>query len=153
MQDPNLVYQWDASKKMSNCVFAIVKITYNQNANLTGLQGTKFRITNGRSDPGECFLDYLTSTTYGAALPPESIDTDSLTELTAYSSELMTFTTYTGLTQNIERFNFDGIIDTNQTIMNNLQLMASCCDCLSTTKFLAFGALLFKSQRMPLQWI
>lgn len=130
MQDPNLVYQWDASKKMSNCVFAIVKITYNQNANLTGLQSTKFRITNVRSDPGECFLDYLTSTTYGAALPPESIDTDSLTELTAYSSELMTFTTYTGLTQNIERFNFDGIIDTNQTIMNNLQLMASCCDCL-----------------------
>lgn len=35
MQDPNLVYQWDASKKMSNCAFAIVKITYNQNANLT----------------------------------------------------------------------------------------------------------------------
>ena len=130
MQDPNLVYQWDASKKMSNCVFAIVKITYNQNANLTGLQSTKFRITNTRSEPGQCFEDYLTSTTYGAALPLESIDTDSLTELNVYSAERILFTTYTGLTQEIERFNFDGIIDTNQTIMNNLQLMASCCDCL-----------------------
>ena len=130
MQDPNLVYQWDASKKMSNCVFAIVKITYNQNANLTGLQATKFRITNSQSNPGLCFQDYLTSTTYGAAIPLESIDTASFAELDVYSSEYILFTTYTGITQGIERFNFDGVIDTNQTIMNNLQIMASCCDCL-----------------------
>lgn len=130
MQDPNLVYKWDATKLMSNCAFAIIKITYNQNANLTGIQPTKFQLTNSRNSPGQCFLDYMTSTTYGAAIPIESIDTSSLTVLDFYSSQLMTYTLYSGGTSTQTRFRFDGTIDTNQTIMNNLQLMASCCDCL-----------------------
>ena len=130
MQDPALVYQWDASKLMTNCAFAIVKITYNQNASLTGLQPTKFQLTNSRSSPGDCFLDYLTSTTYGAAIPLAGVDTASLDALDVYSSELMAYTPYSGGTSVQTRFRFDGVIDTNQTIMNNLQIMASCCDCL-----------------------
>lgn len=130
MQDSDLVYQWDASKLMTDCAFAIVKITYNQNANLTGLQPTKFQLTNSRSSPGDCFLDYLTSTTYGAAIPLTGVDTASLTALDVYSSELMTYTPYSGGSATQTRFRFDGVIDTNQTIMNNLQIMASCCDCL-----------------------
>lgn len=130
MQDTNLVYQWDATKLMSNCAFAIIKITYNQNANLTGLQPTKFQLTNSRNSPGQCFLDYMTSTVYGAAIPIASVDTASLTLLDAYSSQLMTYTLYSGGTSTQTRFRFDGTIDTQQTIMNNLQLMASCCDCL-----------------------
>ena len=130
MQDPALVYQWDASKLMTDCAFAIVKITYNQNANLTGLQPTKFQLTNSRNSPGDCFLDYLTSTTYGAAIPLTGVDTASLTALDVYSSGLMVYTPYSGGTSVQTRFRFDGVIDTNQTIMNNLQIMASCCDCL-----------------------
>jgi hypothetical protein len=130
MQDSALVYQWDASKLMTDCAFAIVKITYNQNASLTGLQPTKFQLTNSRNSPGSCFLDYLTSTTYGAAIPLTGVDTDSLAALDVYSSELMNYTPYTGGSATQTRFRFDGVIDTNQTIMNNLQLMASCCDCL-----------------------
>jgi hypothetical protein len=105
-------------------------ITYNQNANLTGIQKTTFQLTNSRSAPGDCFLDYLTSTTYGAALPLASIDTASLTALNAYCNGSMTYTTYSGATSTQTRFRFDGVLDTNQVIMNNLQLMASCCDCL-----------------------
>lgn len=130
MQDSALVYQWDASKLMTNCAFAIVKITYNQNANLTGLQPTKFQLTNSRKSPGQCFFDYLTSTTYGAAIPSTGVDTASLDALDVYSNELMYYTPYTGGSATQKRFEFDGVIDTNQTIMNNLQLMASCCDCL-----------------------
>lgn len=130
MQDPALVYQWDASKLMTDCAFAIVKITYNQNASLTGLQPTKFQVTNSRNSPGDCFLDYLTSTTYGAAIPLAGVDTASLDALDVYSSELMAYTPYSGGTSVQTRFRFDGVIDTNQTIMNNLQIMASCCDCL-----------------------
>jgi hypothetical protein len=107
-----------------------VKITYNQNASLTGLQPTKFQLTNSRSAPGACFQDYLTSTTYGAAIPIASVDTASLAALDAYSGELMTYTPYSGGSATQTRFKFDGTIDTNQSIMNNLQLMASCCDCL-----------------------
>ena len=130
MQDPALVYQWDASKLMTNCAFAIVKITYNQNASLTGLQPTKFQLTNSRNSPGQCFLDYLTSTTYGAAIPLAGVDTTSLTALDVYSSQTMIYTPYSGGSAIQTRFRFDGVIDASQTIMNNLQIMASCCDCL-----------------------
>lgn len=130
MQNADLVYQWNSSKLMTNCAFAIVQITYNQNANLTGIQQTKFQLTNSRNAPGQCFLDYLTSTTYGAAIPLASIDTATLTALDVYSSQLMTYTPYTGGSATQTRFRFDGVLDTNQVIMNNLQIMASCCDCL-----------------------
>ena len=130
MQDGGCSYTWDNTKLMSNCAFAIVKVIYNQNANLTGIQQTKFQLTNSRSAPGACLLDYLTSTTYGAAIPLASVDTASLTALDVYSNGTMTYTPYTGGSSTITRFRFDGVVDTNQTIMNNMQLMASCCDCL-----------------------
>jgi hypothetical protein len=130
LDDAALVYQWDATKLMTNCAFAIIKITYNQNAGLTGLQPTKFQLTNSRSAPGACFLDYLTSTTYGAAIPVTSVDTASLTALDVYCNQLMTYTPYSGGSATQTRFRFDGTLDANQTIMNNLQIMASCCDCL-----------------------
>lgn len=130
LDDAALVYQWDATKLMTNCAFAIIKITYNQNAGLTGLQPTKFQLTNSRSAPGACFLDYLTSTTYGAAIPVDSVDTASLTALDVYCNQLMTYTPYSGGSATQTRFRFDGTLDANQTIMNNLQIMASCCDCL-----------------------
>ena len=130
MQDSNLVYQWDSTKLMNNCVFAIIKITYNADANLTGLQQTKFQITNSRNNPGDCMLDYLSSTRYGAAIPLASINTASLTELNAYCSGAFAYILPSGITAYQARFQFDGTLDTNQTIMNNLQLMASCCDCL-----------------------
>jgi hypothetical protein len=130
MQNSNLIYQWDSTKLMTNCAFAILQMTYNQDANLTGLQQTKFQLTNSRTAPGDCFLDYLTSTTYGAAIPLASVDTASLDELNVYCNGLMTYTTYDGATSTQTRFKFDGMLDANQNIMNNLQIMASCCDCL-----------------------
>lgn len=130
MQDPDLVYQWDGNKLMSNCAFAIIKITYSQTANLTGLQQTKFQLTNSRYKPGDCLLDYLTSDRYGAAIPVASINTTSLTALNTYCDQSFTYTTYSGGTTTQTRFRFDGTIDTVQAVMSNLQLMAACCDCL-----------------------
>lgn len=130
MQDTNLTYQWDNTKEMSNCAFAILKITYSQDANLTGIQQTKFQLTNSRTNPGACFLDYLTSTRYGAAIDVADVDTASLTALDVYCTQNFSFYTYTGSLALQQRFKFDGVLDTNQTIMNNLQLMANSCDCL-----------------------
>jgi hypothetical protein len=130
MQDPSLTYQWDSSKLMSNCAFAIVKITYNAEANLTGIQQTKFKLTNSRFAPGDCFLDYLTSTRYGAAVPVAGVDTGSLAALNTYSAGAYTYTPAGGGTATQARFTFNGVIDTNQSIMSNLQAMAACCDCL-----------------------
>ena len=130
MSNPSLTYQWDASKLMSNCAFVILKLTYSQDANITGLQQTKFQVINPRSNPGDCFLDYFRSTRYGAALALANVDTTSLTALNAYCSQVINFTPYTGGTNSITRFRFDGVLLTDQPIMSNIQMMANCCDCL-----------------------
>jgi hypothetical protein len=130
MSNPNLIYQWDETKLMSNTVFAIVHITYNQPANVVGLVQTKFQVNNNLSATGNCIYDYLLNTRYGGAIPLTQIDTTSLNALTAYSEELITYTLYSGGTSTQKRFTFNGVIDTNRTIMQNLQDMASCCDCL-----------------------
>jgi len=67
MSNPNLSYQWDATKLMSNCAFVIIKLTYSSDANITGMQQTKFQVINPRANPGDCFLDYFRSTRYGAS--------------------------------------------------------------------------------------
>jgi len=130
MQDPNLVYQWDNTKLMTNCAFAIIKLNYSQTANIRGIEQTRFQITNSRTNTGECFFDYLINTRYGAALPSNQIDTASLNELTSYSNELINFTDSSGNPATQPRFRFNGTIDTNRNILDNLQDMASCCDCL-----------------------
>jgi hypothetical protein len=130
MQASGLVYQWDSTKLMSNTAFAIIQLTYSASANVTGLQQTRFQITNSRYKPGDCFSDFLLSERYGAALNSSQINTTSLTALNTYSDQTMTYTPYTGGSATQTRFRFDGIVDTNQTIMSNMQAMAACCDCL-----------------------
>jgi hypothetical protein len=130
MTSAGLTYQWDANKNMSNCVFAIVKLVYNQNANITGFQQLRFQLTNSRKVPGDCFYDYLQSSRYGAAIPPANIDSTSLAALNTYSNGTIYYTTSGGVGLSMNRFEFDGLLDTNQPIMTNLQLMANSCDCL-----------------------
>jgi hypothetical protein len=130
MSNPYLVYQWDASKSMTHTVFAIIHITYNADASLTGIQQTKFQITNNLTNTGAVIYDYLLNTRYGGAIPANQIDTTSLNALTAYSNENFTYTPYTGGSTTQPRFKFNGAVVTNRTIMQNLQDMASCCDCL-----------------------
>ena len=130
MQTGGLTYQWNSAKAMTNTAFAIVEIVYNPSANLTGLQPTKFEVTNSRYAPGDCFYDYLTNDVYGAAIPANQIDTASLTALNTYSAGSFAYTNSSGGSATQARFRFDGVLDTSQSIMSNLQSMASCCDCL-----------------------
>jgi hypothetical protein len=130
MQTSGLVYTWDSTKLMSNVAFAIIELTYNSEANITGIQQTKFQITNSRYKPGDCFSDYWQSARYGAGLSLSEINTTSLAALNAYCDETFTYTPYSGGSATQTRFRFDGVLDTNNTIMTNMQSMASCCDCL-----------------------
>jgi len=130
MQSAGLIYTWDSTKLMSNCAFAIVHLKYNQDRALTGLNQTRFQITNARKAPGDCFLDYLSSERYGAAIPLANINTTSLTALNTYSNASFTYTPYTGGSSTQPRFEFNGSLDTNLKIMQNIQSMADCCDCL-----------------------
>lgn len=130
MNTAGLVYTWNGDKQMTNCAFAIVHLKYSQSRNLTSLNQTRFQLTNSRKAPGDCFLDYLTSTRYGAAIPIAQVDTTSLDELNVYSVDPINYTTYTGGASTMPRFQFNGTLDTNQKIMQNLQSMADSCDCL-----------------------
>ncbi len=130
MQTAGLVYQWDSTKLMTNCAFAIVHLSYNNDAGTTGLQQTKFEVTNSRTKPGDCFLDYLTNEVYGAAVPLSQIDTASFTALNTYCDQSFAYTDADGNPQTQPRFRFDGQLSTARTVMQNLQDMQNCCDCL-----------------------
>lgn len=130
MNSAGLVYTWNTAKLMSNVAFAIVEITYSVSANLTGIQQTRFQLTNSRYKPGDCISDYLINDRYGAAIPSANIDSTSLTALNTYCDGSLTYTTYSGGTSTLTRFRFDGVVQTDATIMSNLQIMAACCDCL-----------------------
>ena len=130
MSASNLVYKWNNTKLMSNTAFAIVHLKYNADKALTGLNQTRFQIINSRKAPGDCFLDYLSSERYGAAIPLANINTASLTALNTYSNASFTYTPYTGGTSTQPRFEFNGTLDTNLKIMQNIQAMSDCCDCL-----------------------
>jgi hypothetical protein len=130
MQNSSLIYKWDNTKLMTNTAFVIIHLTYSQTANIRGIEQTRFQLTNSRSNTGDVFYDYLTNEVYGGAIPESQINTTSLTALTAYSNESFDYTDSTGSFATQARFKFNGVIDTNRSIMDNLQDMASCCDCL-----------------------
>ena len=130
MSASNLVYKWNNTKLMSNTAFAIIHLKYNADKALTSLQQTRFQVTNSRKAPGDCFLDYFTSERYGAAIPLANVNTASLTTLNTYSNASFTYTNYSGGTSTQPRFEFNGTLDTNLKIMQNIQAMSDCCDCL-----------------------
>lgn len=130
MSSSGLAYTWDSNKLMSNCAFAIVKMVYNSDAGLTGIQQTRFQINNPRSAPGDCFSDFLQSTRYGAGIPASQIDTASLTALNTYCAQSFPYTTYGGGSNALNRFKFDGVVETTNTVLSNMQSMAASCDCL-----------------------
>ena len=130
MQASGLTYTWDSSKLMTNCAFAIVHLTYNANAGVTSINQTQFELINSRIAPGDVIYDYLTSTVYGGAIPTDQIDTASLTALNTYCAQTITFNNYLGVPETQPRFTFNGAIDTTQNILDNVQNIVNCCDCL-----------------------
>jgi hypothetical protein len=130
MSDSTLVYKWNSTKQMSRCAFAIVKLQYSQSANIRGLDKVLFEVTNSRTKPGDCISDYLKSTRYGAALDNSEVDSVSLAALNTYSDQSFTYFLPGGSTASKTRFRFNGVLNTANPIMTNLQLMANSCDCL-----------------------
>jgi hypothetical protein len=130
LQASGLTYTWDNSKLMTNIAFAVIHITYNQNARMTALGQTQFQITNSRDSAGDVLYDYFTNDVYGAAIPASQIDTASLTALNTYCNQTITYVPYTGGALTQPRFKLNGAIDTSSNVLKNLQDIASSCDCL-----------------------
>ena len=130
MQTAGLIYTWDSTKLMTNCAFAILHLSYSQSANVRGIEQTKFQVTNSRNSVGDCIQDYLINTRYGCSIASTQIDTASLDALNTYSNENFTYINNSGVPSTQPRFKFNGILETARTVMQNLQEMATCCDCL-----------------------
>lgn len=64
---------WSSNHQMNDLVFAIVRVDYNREKNLTGLGTMGFKITNSMTQPGDCINDYMTNTRYGAGIPTSEI--------------------------------------------------------------------------------
>ena len=68
-----LVPEWIETDNMTNLVFAVVKLKYSKEKNLTSLGNIKFHLQNTMTEPGDCLYDYMTNTVYGARILPELI--------------------------------------------------------------------------------
>lgn len=64
---------WTANHTMSDLVFAIVRIDYNKEKNVSGLPKMDFHISNSMTLPGDCLYDYMTNTRYGAGIDASEI--------------------------------------------------------------------------------
>jgi hypothetical protein len=130
--------QWTGTRQMNGTAFAIVQLNYNGNQPGTvSLQPITFHVSHylngaGCAKPGDVWYDYLTNTVYGGAIPTANVDTVSVAALNAYSDQTISYTTYTGSTSTIPRYRFNGMFDTGQTVLANLDIMMQCCDCWQT---------------------
>ena len=64
---------WTTSHNMTDLVFAIVRVDYNKEKNITGLGDMKFKIRNTLNNPGDVLFDYMTNPRYGAGITEEEI--------------------------------------------------------------------------------
>ena len=65
---------WTSSTHaMSDLIFAIVELDYNQANSITSLGNIIFHIENTMKLPGDCLYDYMTNTRYGAGIDPSQI--------------------------------------------------------------------------------
>jgi hypothetical protein len=65
---------WTSSTHMMNeLVFAIVRVDYNKEKNVTGLGQMLFNIDNSMKLPGDVLNDYMTNTRYGAGIPSTEV--------------------------------------------------------------------------------
>jgi hypothetical protein len=124
---------------MTNCAFAIIKVTYNTDAGTTSLGAVTAQVINTESGqttgvyrPGTAIYDYLTNTRYGCAIPSSQVDgnatTGSLGAVNTYSDETITYTPVGGGSATQARYRVNGPLDTAQNCLTNLQLLVDTCD-------------------------
>jgi hypothetical protein len=126
--------RWAASnRQMNGLAFAIVKMNYNRDAETTSMQTLTYSVSHylndtGAAKPGDVWYDYITNAKYGSAMPVDLVNAASATALNAYSDGLIPYTEIgTGpLTQ--PRYRINGVIDTGQSCLNNINAIMIVCD-------------------------
>ena len=130
--------RWNPTgRRMNGLAFAIINLHYNQAANTTSLSPITFHVSHHLNDtglalPGDVWYDYLTNPIYGGAVDPKYVDYDSANALNVYSNEVITFNDYEGNPQTQARYLINGVLDTSQSILNNIDQIMTACDSWNT---------------------
>jgi hypothetical protein len=111
---------------MENLIFALVRVDYNRERNVTGIADMLFNITSTMKSPGDVVYDYLTNTTYGAGISSSEISTDDITALNTYSAENLSYDDQgTGAETLADRYQINGLIDTKNPVLRNAESILS----------------------------
>jgi len=69
----SIMPNWTSNHAMSQLVFAIIRIDYNKEKNITGLPKIDFHLSNTMTLPGDCMYDLMTNPRYGAGIDSSEI--------------------------------------------------------------------------------
>lgn len=126
--------QWNSTNRnMNGLAFAIVKLTYNQDAGTTQLQPITFNINHtlngtGLAKPGDVWYDYMSNTIYGASVENQYLDLNSAIEANTYSDQVITFFDYDGDIASQPRYRINGVIDASAGCLDNVDQILIACD-------------------------
>lgn len=126
--------EWVASgRQMNGLAFAIIKLVYNRDAETTQLQPVTFYAKHylrgtGVAKPGDVWYDYMTNIIYGAAIDTDFVDYPAATALNSYSDQLITFRDQGGTLYTQPRYRINGVLDTNQNILQNVDQIMTASD-------------------------
>jgi hypothetical protein len=132
--DIDAAQRWPSSgRQMNGLAFAIIKMVYSQDAGTTQMQAVTFHASqylfgSGVAKPGDVWYDYITNTKYGAAMDENIVDGLTATELNTYSDELITYTPSGGGSATQPRYRINGVLDTGQNVLSNLDQIMLACD-------------------------
>lgn len=122
----NVVPGWNSGFAMNNLIFAVVEVNYSAERNVVGIANQlTFQITSSLNKPGDVIYDYLTNGLYGANVAPAEIDTVSLTTLNTYATTSVTYTDETGSQTLPNRYQINGLINTDNGVMRNVEDVAN----------------------------
>jgi len=119
---------WTADDRMDKATFIVVRLSYNADIGLTGLDNLNIQITNPITKPGDAMLDYLQNSRYGCGIPLAFIDTTALTDLNTYSDQLINYIDSAGNPQSQPRYRLNGPIDVGTDCFRNLMTIAESAD-------------------------
>lgn len=125
--------RWAASgRQMNGLAFAIVKLNYNRDAETTNMQTVTFKASQylngtGAAKPGDVWYDYMTNELYGAAMAADIVNESSAIALNTYSDGLIPYTE-NGTPSTQARYRINGVVDTGQSCLNNINAIMTACD-------------------------
>ena len=132
--DIAVAQRWPSSgRQMNGLAFAIIKMVYNRDAGTTQMQPVTFRASHylnstGVAKPGDVWYDYITNAKYGCSMDASIVDASTATALNSYSDQTITYTPAAGGSATQPRYRINGVIDTGQDVLSNLDQIMLACD-------------------------